>query len=319
MRFADALHIFSTILENGPLTTRLVYEHNYKDGAFKAISDPKGQQALAKIYQDDIDIAQTHHLPIIINAPTFRASQNYLPPTVNIRRVNLDCLEFTRQIKAMYPSLDDAPIFIGAPLGSMNDAYTVDSTLTMEAAHAYHQAQIDIFKEAEVDLVNVLTISSFNEALGIALAAQQADLDYTLGFILNEDGTLLDGTPLHEAIQKLDAATTKKPLGYVITCTHTSIIAKLNKTHPEYQRLIGAQTNGSNLSPQQLTKMTTAVADEPAKFAEDMQEIKEKLGLIIVAGCCGTTKEHLEAMAEKFRKESYVKLNLVHALRSKLK
>lgn len=299
MKFEDALRTFPTILKNGPLTTRLVYDYQYNDGAFKAISDPLGRQALTEIYRGDIDIARTYHLPIIINAPTFRASKNHLSPTSDVKSINLTCLEFIHNIKSMYD--DGEPIFIGAPIGSMNDAYSVDPALTIDAAKTYHQEQIDVLKEAQIDFVNALTLSSFNEALGISLAAQQCNLDYTIGFILNENGTLLDGMQLHKAIQGLDEATIKKPLGYTITCTHASTIAKLNESYPQYQRLIGAQANGSSLPARELAKMTTAVSDNPVKFADDMQQLKQKFGLIIVAGCCGTTKEHLRAIAEKFK------------------
>lgn len=249
IKFADALHTFPAILKCGPLTTRLVYNYHYKDGAVKAISDPIGQKALTDIYRGDIDIAQAYHLPIIVSPPTFRASKNHLPTTSNVRNINLACVEFICEIKSSYEG-SGVPIFIGAPFGSMNDAYSVDPNLTVEAAKTYHQEQMDVLKEAQVDFANVLTISSFNEALGIALAAQHSDLDYTIGFILNEKGTLLDGTLLHEAIQKLDAATTKKPLGYLIICTHASIISQLSESHPQYQRLIGVQANGSSLPPQ---------------------------------------------------------------------
>lgn len=305
MFFTEALFTYDTIVESGPLGTRLKYDYMLDAPPHIAVTQSAGKTALNEIYRGDIAVAQENRIPIIINAPTFRASRNHLrihglDQPSDVRKINMECISFVKAIRDSYEDLS-APIFIGAPIGSLTDAYSVDGLLISEIAKQYHQEQVDIFEEAGVDLIYAVTISSLVEALGIAFAVQQSNVEYTIGFILNEQGTLLDGAPLHEAIRALDEGVDKKPLGYLITCTHASTISKLNSDQPEYKRLIGIQTNGSDLSLITLAAKTTPVTDAPDKFAADLVQLKSKFELKIMAGCCGTSRDHLQAIAKAFK------------------
>jgi len=250
MEFKEAIQTCDTILENGPLGTRLKYDYGY-EASFDLTEQKEGRQTLAELYEGDIAVAHEYHLPIILNAATFRANRNHLQAADfkadrDLKRINTSCINFIKAIQAKH-SDSSFPIFIGAPLGSMYDAYSTDVIPSVEAAQSYHEKQINIFKELGVDFVNAVTLPSLAEAIGVSLAAEHAGINYTIGFILNKDGTLLDGTSLEKAIQAIDGRTTQKPLGYLVTCTHASIIKKLIQSPDKYHRLIGIQPNGSSL------------------------------------------------------------------------
>tara|TARA_R110000868_G_scaffold362686_2_gene624901 strand:- start:18646 stop:19560 length:915 start_codon:yes stop_codon:yes gene_type:complete len=303
MKFETALQTYHTILANGPLGTRLKYDHGY-EASFNVMSEDKGKQILMKLYQDDIAIAQMHSLPIILNAATFRASKHHLQHAGldekdDLRTINTNCVNFIKTIRNSYSNLS-TPIFIGAPLGPMNDAYSADVIPSIADAQRYHAEQIDILRELKVDFVNAVTHPSLDEALGISLAAASANVDYTIGFILNNKGTLLDGNTLEHAIQTIDSQTTNnQPLGYLITCTHASVIEKLMHSASKYERLIGIVLNGSNLTMQALAAMDKPACDTPEIFSSELLALKQSLNLTIIAGCCGTTTKHLEAIAAK--------------------
>jgi len=301
VKFEEAIQTFDTIVENGPLGTRLKYDYGY-EASFDLTERKEGRIALTELYEGDIAVAQEHHLPIILNAATFRTNRNHLQAAGfksdgDLKRINTNCINFIKAIRTRHAD-SSFPIFIGAPLGSMYDAYSVDVIPSIEEAQRYHEEQINIFKELEVDFVNVVTLPSLAEAIGISLAAERARINYTIGFILNKDGMLLDGASLEEAIQTIDARTTRKPLGYLITCTHSSIIEKLTKSPDKYNRLIGAQPNGSSLSPKELAAMDRPLTDSPEKFTKELMRLKTTLGLKIVGGCCGTTRAHLQCIAQ---------------------
>jgi len=305
MRLREALLKYPTILETGPLGTRLYYDYQYTQGPHMAVIDERGRSLLEQIYRADIDVAQAYALPMIVNVATFRASANHLKAygmdsLEHVYQINKACIALIKDIRDSY-SKPTAPMIVGAPLGSMVDAYQAETSLTIEQAKTYHLQQISMFKEFDVDFVNALTLSTITEAQGIAEAAAVLNLDYTIGFILNESGTLLDGTPLEQAIVIIDnnQLISMQPLGYLITCTHASVIAKLSLEQPLVsQRLIGVQANGSNLAYDKLAKMDSAHADSPETFAADMAMLKQKLGLKVIAGCCGTSTEHLRALAK---------------------
>jgi len=301
MKFEKALQLFDTILENGPLGTRLKYDYGL-EASCDLTDQEKGRKALFELYEGDLAVAQTYHLPMILNAATFRTSRNHLqnPDFRNpqeVVRINIDRVELIKTIRERYVNAH-APIFIGAPLGSMYDAYSIKTIPSVEEAKTYHQEQINIFKALDVDFVNVVTLPSLTEAIGIALAAELADIPYVIGFILNEHAMLFDGTELDKAIETIDAAVIHKPLGYLVTCTHTSIIDKLTQSPSLYSRLIGIQPNGSHLSPQVLACMNKPIADSPEIFAKALMRLKTVFGLKIVSGCCGTTRKHLECIAQ---------------------
>jgi S-methylmethionine-dependent homocysteine/selenocysteine methylase len=297
----------------GPLGTRLKYDYNFDIEKNISIIDligmKEGRDALSDIYCGDIKAAKKYYFPIIINAATFRASKNHLThfgldKLSDIKRVNIACIDFVKSIQDDFSCLK-SPIYISAPLGSMNDAYYVDSQLTVEKAKNYHQDQMNVFKESKIDYVHAVTISSISEAMGIACAAQECGIEYTIGFILNEHGHLLDGTPLSKAINIIDESIKHKSIGYFITCTHASVILKLKDLYPEYNRIIGIQVNGSNLPSVALTNMSKNISDTPEKIAKDILSIKKQLNIKIIGGCCGTSVEHLMEMA-RFYSASFV-------------
>lgn len=295
MKLSQALKQYDLIVENGPLGTRLKYDYGYNT-SYDLSQDIKGRQILIELYKGDMEVARQRNIPIIINAATFRASRNHTASSgINdfdqIRQINLNNIQITIELRDEIK--DDQQLFLGAPLGSMFDAYNIKNTPSAMDAYDYHKEQISIFKETPIDFINVVTLPTLPEALGIAQACDESGIEYTIGFILGSNGSLLDGTSLNEAIEEIDSQTQNKPLGYLVTCTHTSVISLLESDFKNSNRLIGAQANGSCMSPSELEKLNKPIADDPEDFAIELKNLKEKLSLKIIAGCCGTTKEHL--------------------------
>jgi len=238
MKLSQALNQFKLIVQNGPLGTRLKYDYGY-NASHNLSQDKAGREILIELYQGDLNVAHAGNVPIILNAATFRASRNHLATSgINdfekIRNTNVSNLQLIIDIRSRMKS--DIPIFLGAPLGSMYDAYSIEHTPNVYEAYDYHKEQISIFKEMQVDFINVVTLPSMTEALGIALACDKSDLEYTVGFILAGNGKLLDGTSLSEAIQFIDDKTKNKPIGYFITCTHSSVLNKLDHNKKNMNR-----------------------------------------------------------------------------------
>jgi homocysteine S-methyltransferase len=295
MKLSQALKRYDLIVENGPLGTRLKYDYGY-NASHDLSQDIKGRQILIELYKGDIDTASHRDIPIIINAPTFRASRNHLADNgVNdfeqIKQINSSNLQLIIDLRAEIEG--NPPILLGAPLGSMFDAYSIENTPSAEYAYDYHKEQISIFTSMPIDFINVVTLPTLSEALGIARACDESGMEYTIGFILGSNGKLLDGTSLSEAIEEIDSKTENNPLGYLVTCTHPSVIELIDGDSKSIDRLIGVQANGSCLPPSELARLNKPIADDPDEFAIDLKQLKDKFDLKIVAGCCGTTKKHL--------------------------
>ena len=90
--------------------------------------------------------------------------------------------------------------------------------MSAQEAQAYHQKQVETFAGSAADMVCVITINYVEEAVGIAQAAQHADMPVALSFTVETDGRLPTGQPLKEAIEQVDEATSTYPCYYIINC-----------------------------------------------------------------------------------------------------
>ena len=63
MNFERAIVYFDTLLENGPLGTRLAYDYELKASSDLTESE-EGRQALKEIYEGDLAVAQHYGYPL---------------------------------------------------------------------------------------------------------------------------------------------------------------------------------------------------------------------------------------------------------------
>ena len=63
------------------------------------------------------------------------------------------------------------------------------------------------FAGTHADMVHAMTITYPDEAVGVVLAAREAQIPVAISFTVETDGVLPDGTELGEAIKRVDDAT----------------------------------------------------------------------------------------------------------------
>lgn len=297
MKLSQILIEHDLIVENGPIGTRLKYGYGY-DASHDVSKDEIGKKILISLYKGDIEVARQKKVPIILNAATYRANRNHLAihgvhELNEVREINRSNLQLIIDLRDEVNISEDSPIILGAPLGSMFDAYSLSNIPSANEACDYHSEQVNMFKEKSVDYINAVTLPTISESLGVALACDLSGMEYTIGFILGSNGKLLDGTSLSDAIDEIDSKVQRKPIGYLVTCTHPSVIGLIDSNSKSIKRLIGIKANGSCLPPVELAKLNKPLADDPEKFAVDIKKLKEHFNFKILSGCCGTTTEHL--------------------------
>jgi homocysteine S-methyltransferase len=123
-----------------------------------------------------------------------------------------------------------------------------------------------------------------------------------ISFVARPDGTLLDGTPLKDAIFTIDAGVHPRPAAYLINCTHASfaksaLLHETNSSPLVRQRVIGLLANTAALSPEDLNDSTSLVEEDPEVFGQSVAGLQRELGLKILGGCCGTDDRHIRALA----------------------
>jgi homocysteine S-methyltransferase len=202
-----------------------------------------------------------------------------------------------------------AKIFIGGLLGCRGDAYRPAEGLPADEAAAFHRTQVKALAASHVDFLFAATLPTAAEARGIVLAAADCRIPYVLSFVVRRDGTLLDGTPLHETVAGIDAAVDSPPLFYMVNCVHPSIfeeamVSAISRSPQVAGRIIGLQANTSSKSPEELDGLPALDAESPEALAESILRLRLLFGTKVLGGCCGTDHRHIEQIARRIGEEA---------------
>ena len=257
-----------------------------------------GRALLEAAHRDYIAVALRHALPMLVYASTWRASRERIAGSPFAGQpVNQDNVAFTRAITASLAT-DEVPLWVAGVLACRGDAYRPDLALDYDQASSFHAPQVAALAEAEPDLLVAATLPALSEARGIARCLDDSGLDYLLSFVVRDDGTLLDGTPLGQALDTIDAERARPPAGYLVNCVHPLVLDRcLEAAGPAVSgRIIGLRANTATLRPEQLADADELITAPPDQLAAEMQRVRRR-GLRILGGCCGTDSRHIEAIA----------------------
>jgi homocysteine S-methyltransferase len=248
-------------------------------------------------------VGREFSLPVILLSPTWRASEERLRAAGHgdMEKVNRDGVRFLTELRGRYGNYSSR-IFIGGLLGCRGDAYQPAEALTEREATRFHARQIRSLAEAETDFLMAATLPALSEAMGMARAMAETSQPYVLSFVIRASGSLLDGTPLSEAVTRVDAEVTPRPAGYMINCVHPQVFAEAMEhecaRRPGLnERIIGLQANTSRKSPEELDQSGEFFAESPENLAEGMMVAHRRFGTRILGGCCGTDERHIRAIA----------------------
>ena len=307
MTFLDALARFPFVFGEGSIIELLRRNSDVELDPWilnsGLVFQPENQREMEAIYRSYLEIGRAHGFPMMLLTPTWRANPERArlagySDTAGLNGRNAAFLQSLGKSMGAY----GARVFIGGLMGPKNDAYDPRQALGIQEAFDFHQAQAGFLAKAGVDFLIAETLPAVSEAIGLALAMKDFGLPYFLGFVLRETGTLLDGTPLNQAIEKIDAAASPAPAGYLATCTHPAVfdaaMAALGaKMDPMRDRILGIAANTSSKSPEELDGLDRLDAQDPESFGEVLAKTAEKHGLKIIAGCCGASPDHMAQTA----------------------
>jgi len=261
--------------------------------------EPGPARVLEGIYREYLEIARGAALPLLLSTPTWRATPERLAEAglpLSTIAVNV---AFTRRIAADY---DRA--LTGGLMGCRGDCYRPQEALEENDAARFHAPQARALAAAGCDFLFAATMPAVSEAAGLARAMAAAGAPYLVSFVVSARGELLDGTPIPEAIARIDSAARPAPLGYLANCVHSSVMAAaLARCGAAARaRIVGLQANTSRKSPAELDGSAELDTEEPERFAGGMMALRRRFGLRILGGCCGTDATHIRALAARLER-----------------
>ncbi|MEO1132316.1 MAG: homocysteine S-methyltransferase family protein, partial [Cyanobacteria bacterium J06639_1] len=262
-----------------------------------------GYRALQTYYQTYAALAQAYRVGLVLESATWRANPDwgeaigYSPAA--LAEANRQAIALLHDIRRVYET-DDSPMAISGCIGPRGDGYVPAKAMSAEQARRYHRPQIDALRDAEADFVSAVTMNDVEEAIGITLAAKDAEMPVVISFTVETDGKLPAGEALSEAIAQVDDATEGYPAYYMLNCAHPTHFADvLVEGDPWLGRIRGVRANASTKSHAELDEVATLDDGNPAQLGSQYRELKAKLEqLNILGGCCGTDERHVEAMCK---------------------
>lgn len=291
---ADLLAGDALVLTDGGIETRLMFELGLELPAHVQAAALVGEPGLRDIYVSYVEAARAHGLPVVIGTPTFRAGERYAAAA------GRDVVELNAAAVRHHLAIRDAagagpPILIAGVLGPYGDAYTPSEAPGAEAAERYHAIQSRALAGAGADLLFAPTFPAVEEGLGAVRAMTATGLPAVISWVLGRDGRVLDGTPLVEAVARVDAEADPAPTFHSLSCIHPSV-AERALAGVDAGRVLECKANGSPLTPAELVALDHPESDDPEPFAAAMWRLHTDHGLRILGGCCGTDDRHMRAL-----------------------
>lgn len=308
MTFAEAFAAHPALLMEAALGERLKREYHCIFDAHVAMAglvyEKRSADALTALWTEYLGAAARHALPFLAMTPTRRANRDRVGQTAFGDGILADNVRFLREVRGR---VGGPEMYVGGTLGCRGDAYTGEGALAENAAEDFHAWAAERLAGAGVDFLFAALMPSLPEAVGLARACAGTGVPYIVSFMILENGRLPDGTGLHEAIARIDAAAPVPPLCCMTNCVHPAILAsalsrEFNRTETVRRRFCGIQANASPLTPGQLDAGAALRTSNPRELVRPFPELAGLMSLKIAGGCCGTDSAHLEEIARKLKR-----------------
>jgi homocysteine S-methyltransferase len=290
-----------TYVTDGGIETDLIFNRGIdlpEFASFPLLDSEEGRKALRDYFLGYVNIAARSGARLLLETPTWRANPDHAAglgyDVAGVDRINRQAVEFLASVAEEHaPRLTGWEV--GGIIGPRGDGYRSDGPINPDEAAEYHRAQIESFRAAGADRVTVLTLTDVGEALGIARAAADAGLPAGIGFTVETDGRLPDGSTLADAIAAVDAD--MAPAYYVINCAHPTHIVHALDQGEWLDRIGGLRVNASTMSHVELDEAETLDDGDPQQLAVDQKPLLDAFkNLDVLGGCCGTDARHVGAM-----------------------
>ena len=299
-------------LTDGGIETTLIFHQGLdlpEFAAFVLLDDDEGVDQLRRYYEPYLALARESGAGFVLESPTWRANPIWAD-RVGVSPEKLDELN-RRAIGLMEELRDgagtgDAPVVISGCIGPQDDGYRPSATMSADTARDYHSTQIGTFADTAADMVTAITMTYPDEAIGVALAAQDAGLPSAISFTVETDGRLPNGQALGDAIEEVDGATGGAPAYYMINCAHpTHFEAALATDAAWRERIRGLRANASMMSHAELDEAEELDDGDPEDLGARYAALRERLPrLNVLGGCCGTDHRHVAAICNAWPRAS---------------
>ena len=292
-------------LTDGGMETTLIFHQGIElphFAAFVLLDSAEGREKLKQYYAAYLSVARDHGTGFVLDSPTWRANPDWGVKlgcdAAALNAINVRSIAFLEELRSDWER-PAAPCVISGAIGPRGDGYKAGN---MDAAEAedYHRAQIAAFADGGADMVTAYTLTSVNEAIGIARAAQSEGIPSAISFTVETNGRLVKGETLREAIEAVDRETDRAVEYFLINCAHPTHFENALKAGETWtERIHGLRANASTKSHAELDESETLDSGDPADLGRRYGALRRAFPKMrILGGCCGTDHRHAAAICE---------------------
>jgi len=299
-QLADTVFLTDTGIE-----TTLIFHDGFDLPYFAAVTllrDEAGRQRLDRYFLDHAQLAAQSGTGFIIESATWRASPDWGDLLGYSRAALADANRLAvESLVAQRSELDsDIDVVVSGCIGPRGDGYDGTALMAAKQARDYHAEQVQTFAGTDADMVHAMTMTYPDEAVGVVLAAREAEIPVAISFTVETDGVLPDGTGLGEAIERVDDATGGAAAYFAINCAHPTHFAHVLDPDAAWsQRLRGVRANASRKSHAELDESESLDPGDPVELGAQYADLRRRSpNLTVLGGCCGTDVRHLQAIAD---------------------
>lgn len=237
----------------------------------------------------------------IIVANTFRANVRTLRSAGMLKdgeTLNRCAVELARQ--GVIDGLSRRPtlrgneypeVMVAASVAPVEDCYHPERVPDESTLVDEHGRMMAWLSTAGLDLIWIETINTVREARAAARAASNENLPFVVSFVVRENGDLLSGEALEDAIAAVEPF---EPLAIGLNCIPPEGMTRsLPRLRAGTRRPLIAYAHLGN--PEPISGWSFAQDLSAEEYAEHAVRWIE-IGARIVGGCCGTTPAHIAAL-----------------------
>jgi homocysteine S-methyltransferase len=297
-------------LAEGGQETELMYGHGFAlphFAMFPLLDDASAVGRLTRMYQAVLDVAVRHGMGALLGGLDYRASPDWARllglDSVALAAYQQRSIAFLRGVAEPYQARLPHVLICGI-IGPQGDAYQRNMKVTQASAESYHATQMANLAAAGADLVQAMTLTNPEEAIGVVRAARACRLPIVVSFMADSSDTSNGMPSLRESIDRVDAATDGYATFFGINCSHPLEFEPLLEEPGDWISRVGLlRPNASARDKIELCQIGHLERGDPVELASAMGRLSQRLPHVIVwGGCCGTWDEHLGLIADAVTK-----------------
>lgn len=224
-------------------------------------------------------------------------------PTFGANRLNLSMHHLEEHIKEMNYELvalakESAGdrVFVAGDITTTGKMMEPAGDLTYEMAFDVYREQISFLNDAGVDMIVAETMINIEETLAAVDAASQVcELPILCSMTVEADGSIFSGGNAVEAAIALESAGADA-VGINCSVGPDQLVSVVRNIKEAVSIPVIAKPNAGMPLIDEQGKAIYSMG--PVEFAKHMKVLAEN-GASIIGGCCGTTPEYVQAVAEE--------------------